>query len=292
MAQQAVWKGFLSVGLVNVGVSAHKAIDDPADLTKKKWLHAACNTPVGQKRTCDQCGVADVAMSDIATGVAQADGSYVIVTPSEIAALKPPSTKTVTVEAFVPATSINALFLDSTYYLVPDADRSLQGFGLLREAMRAKGVVMTGRLTLYGRERLVAIRPLGRILALHLLRTLDDVRSPEALPFYAELAAAVDPGQAALAGQLLDIYAGAFDPASYEDQYVAQFLALVEAKKSGRVLPAAAEPAAPPVSDLMAALTRSLAAVQPAAKPKPLKVVDEEPAAAVKKPRAKKPAAA
>lgn len=259
MAARSIWKGALSVGLVQVGVAAYKATDDATDATRKKWLHAGCLTPIGQKKTCVTCGVAELALSDIVDGVEQADGRFVLVTKDEIAAIKAPSSDTIAVEAFVPAADIDAIYIASTYYVGPSTPTP--AFALLREAMRARGVVMTGRVSLYGREHQVALRPLGQVLAMHLLRTDEDVRATEEIPGFANLSAPVDPAQLALADQLLALYAGTFDPMAYEDQYVKAFHALVAAKAAGTPVPVVPTTAQPAPMDVMEALKRSLAAV-------------------------------
>jgi DNA end-binding protein Ku len=274
MAARSIWKGDLSVGLVTVPVAAFVATDSGPS-TSTSWLHKACHQPIAQKKTCAACHAGDIEMSDIENGVKQSDGSYVIVTKEELAALKTRSSDVIAVEAFVSADDVDSLYVDATYYLAPS--KPTPGFALLREAMTEQGLVMTGKLSLYGRERRVAIRPMGTMLALQLLRTHAEVRDVTALPHQDVAAVPVDAQQLALMKQLMGMYAGSFNPTAYEDGYVKAFHAMVEAKRTGAVMPAAPVPQAAPVVDFMEALKRSLAAVVPPAavevpKPVPAKV--------------------
>jgi len=262
MAARAIWKGDLSVGLVTVPVAAYVATDDGPS-TSTSWLHGACQHPISQKKTCPTCAVADIPMTDIVNGVKQSDGSYVVVTKEELAAIKVRSSSTIVVEAFVPATEVDPLYVATTYYLGPG--KATPGFALLREAMAAKGVMLTGRIAMNGRERRVAIRPLGTLMALQLLHTQAEIRATAQLPFVEATAVPVDPQQLALMQQLVGIYAGQFEASSYDDQYVQAFQALVEAKRTGAVMPTAVAETPAPVVDFMEALKASLAAHTPPA---------------------------
>ncbi len=267
---RSVWKGNLSVGLVHVPVALYKATDDAAKGTHKRWLHDACGTPINQKKICSKCLI-DVEMANIVDGVEQEDGSYVILTKDEIGGMRAPTTDTILVEAFVPADSIDPVYVDSTYYL--SVVKPTPGFALLRDAMRSKEMVMTGRFSIYGRERLVSVRPLGPILALELLRTSNEVRAIEELPHFVSLTTPVDQKQLTLANQLVTMYAGVFNPVANEDRYKIAFDALVAAKKSGQLISSGVPYVPTPPMDLMAAITASLALRQPAKKEKGKKKV-------------------
>lgn len=281
----AVWKGDLSIGLVSVPVAAFVAAEDSPG-TARTTLHAACMGPINQHRVCVACDKHNLSLADTLSGVKQADGRFVIVTKEELDGIKVASSATIAVEAFVPATDVDPLYISNTYYLAPHAHvkgtaPNTQGFALLRDAMLERDVMLTGRVVMHNRERRVAIRPFGAILALQILRTHADLREATALPHATAVTAKADPQQLQLMGQLIDMYSGAFNPTAYEDAYVAAFHQLVEAKRTGAVLPVAVEKPSAPVVDFMAALKQSLAAAPPiaAAVPKAAKPVKTKKAA-------------
>jgi|SRR6266850_2445985 len=301
MSARSIWKGDLAVGLVTVPVAAYKATDDAAE-TKKTWLHADCSTPINLHKVCTCCAakenapaaVHNLQMSDIVDGVKDADGTFVVLTKEDLASIKVPSSDAIAVETFVPVATIDPVYIATTYYLAPTLGKQKTipaGFALLRDAMRASGVAMTGRVSLHGREHPVAIRPHGAILALDLLRTANEVRALATLPTAEAAEPTLAADQLALMQQLIGMYPGTFDPTAYEDTYATAFQALVTRKRTGtEPEPVAAPVAAAAPSDFMAALKLSLAAA-PHAHPRNKRPAAPKPAK-VAKPRRTKPAAA
>ena len=49
------------------------------------------------------------------------------------------------------------MYVDRTYYLAPDGPMAADAFAVMRDGMQGK--VGIGKLALYGREYLVAVRP-------------------------------------------------------------------------------------------------------------------------------------
>ncbi len=258
---RSVWTGNLNVGLVHVPVAAYKATEH-AKGTNKRWLHAECLTPVNLEKVCHKCDKANITMDDIVDGVQQDDGSFVVISDEDLKIIKAPTTDTIIIESVVPENEIDPIYVDSTYYLGP-GKKPTPGYVLLREAMKAKSVVMVGRLSIYGRENLVAVKPFKKILVLQLLRTTNEVRAAEATPYFGVLET-IDARQLVLANQLLTLYAGTFDPTTNEDRYVTAFQAMVAAKKNGEERPPIVASATPEF-DLMTALTKSLEAKAPKA---------------------------
>jgi len=304
MSARAVWKGSLSVGLVTVPVAAYKATDEGAGGARTTWLHAACHTPINQHKVCACCAakpdapadVHNLSMDAIVNGVKDADGTFVVISKEDLAGIKVPSCDTIAVEAFVPVADIDPVYVAATYYLGPALAKQAAvvpaGYALLRDAMRASGVAMTGRVSLYGKEHPVAVRPFGPVLALDLLRTVEEVRALDGLPSAEAAEPTLAADQLGLMQQLIGMYAGTFDPAAYEDGYAKAFAALVARKRAGAepvAEVAAPAPVAAPV-DVMAALAASLAVAKPTLVPKVAKVAKAAPAK-VATPRRRKAAA-
>ena len=115
-----------------------------------------------------------------------------------------------------PAAQIDQRFLDTPYYITPNAPVGQEAFAIIREAMRGKGVVALGRLVLSKRERVIALEPYDKGRLGTTLRYADEVRNAEDyfcdLP---ELTLASD--ILTLAGQIVDSKAGTFDPLSFRD---------------------------------------------------------------------------
>src|SRR3546814_15094635 len=71
----------------------------------------------------------------------------------ELEAVGLESTRTIDIEQFVPADSIEWVWYDTPYYLMPDDEVAQEAFAVIREAMAATDTVGISRLVLAPRER-------------------------------------------------------------------------------------------------------------------------------------------
>jgi DNA end-binding protein Ku len=158
---------------------------------------------------------------------------------------------------------IDPVYYDHPYYLVPDKGAA-KAYGLLLNAMRESGKVAVARVVLRSKEQLVAIRPAGDVLMMETMIFHDEVVPTDdldALPEADELK--VSERELAMAQQLVESLATAFDPSKYHDEYREKVLELIERKAEGAEIAVQPEAPAPTaVPDLMAALEASLAAVK------------------------------
>src|SRR4029077_5095756 len=83
------------------------------------------------------------------------------------------------IEEFVPARSIDRLYWDVPYHLVPSGKTGIEAFAVIRAAMEKKGVIAIGRLVMSTRERICALEARGEEILLTTLRTHDEVRQAE-----------------------------------------------------------------------------------------------------------------
>jgi DNA end-binding protein Ku len=164
-----------------------------------------------------------------------------------------------TVEKFVEAGSIDPVFYDSAYYVVPDGDAGKDVYAVLREAVAKTGMVALSRVVISQRERTIALRPLPEGLMAHTLFEERDINSAADL-FDGTKGVKIDPEMVQLATQLVKRQVGKYDAGDLEDRYEARLRALIDAKLKGEGLEPGDEPQLPAgnVIDLMAALKKSL----------------------------------
>ncbi len=170
------------------------------------------------------------------------------------------SSTVLSIEKFVPRDSIDPIYYDTSYYLVPDGnarERQDDVYVVLREAIERTGKVALSRVVLARRERAVAIMPMGDGLVLHTLHDMREITSPDQL--FGELPnARPDREMVALATQLIDRQTARFAPEDMEDRYEARLRRVIEAKLKGLTPEPEPEPEERGnVVDLMAALRRS-----------------------------------
>ena len=103
---------------------------------------------------------------------------HVVVEDEELEAVGLESTRTIDIEQFVPADSIEWIWYDTPCYLMPDDEVAQEAFAVIRKAMEATDTLGISRLVLARRERAVMLEPCGKGIVLWTLRYGDEVRPP------------------------------------------------------------------------------------------------------------------
>src|ERR671939_191481 len=155
MAARATWKGFLKISLVNIPIKVFPATESSGTISFNQ-LHGECQTRIQKKRWCPSCD-REVPNSEIVKGYEFQKGRYVVVTEEDIAKVKVESTRVINLVEFADDTAIDPMYVDRTYYLAPDGKVAAEAFAVMREGMRGKAGI--GKVALYGREYLVAVKP-------------------------------------------------------------------------------------------------------------------------------------
>jgi DNA end-binding protein Ku len=249
MPPRPTWKGFLKVSLVNIPVKVFPATESAATLS--------FNQPKGYEFE---------------------KGRYVIVSDEDIQKVRVESTRVINLVQFADDTEIDPIYVDRAYYLAPDGPMAAEAFAVMRDGMSGKAGI--GKVALYGREYLVAIRPQKKGLVMYTLHHDAEIRSIDQIEELNSVPAKVKPEEMKLAKQVIATFDAELNLKDYKDEYTEGLRQIIDAKIAGEeyVAPDVQEPAK--VVDLMEALRRSLDSVS-TDKKKPVK------AALTKAPKAK-----
>jgi DNA end-binding protein Ku len=256
---RSIWTGAISFGLVNVPVKLYSAVSKKT--VRFHQLHDETGVRIQQRRVDPSTGE-EVAYEHVVKGYEIAPDRYVVIQPDELDALDPVKTKTIDIEDFVELEDIDPIYFDHPYYLAPGTGAQ-KPYRLLLDAMREAGKVAIARVVIRQKEQLVAIRPMGDVLAMATMNYADEIVGADKLDELPDESVKVTDRELKMAQQLIESLSGDFQPEKYKDEYREQVLALVERKANGEeiaVQPQAEEPKKVP--DLMAALEASLAAVK------------------------------
>jgi DNA end-binding protein Ku len=275
MAARPTWKGFLKVSLVNIPVKVFPATESAATIAFNQ-LHAECQTRIQQKRWCPHCE-REVPHSEVVKGYEFEKGRYVVVGDEDIQKVRVESTRVIDLAQFTDETSIDPIYVDRAYYLAPDGPVASEAFAVMREGMAGKAGI--GKVALYGREYLVAVRPQKKGLVMYTLHHDAEIRSIDEVEELNSVPSKVKPEEMKLAKQVVATFDGELNLKDYKDEYREGLRKIIDAKIAGEevVAPEIQEP--PKVVDLMEALRRSLNTVS-ADKKKPAKVEVAKPAKA------------
>ena len=279
MAARATWKGYLKVSLVNIPIKVFPATESSATISFNQ-LHGECQTRIKQKKWCPHCE-REVSNTEIVKGYEFEKGRYVVLSEEDFENVRAESTRVIDLVQFADDSSIDPMYVDSTYYLAPDGGVATDAFAVMREGM--KGKVGVGKLALYGREYLVAVRPHGKGIVMHTLHHAAEIRGMDQVEELNSVPSKVKPEEIKLAKQVIDTFHAPLNLKEYKDEYQEGLKEIIEAKIAGReiVAPEVEEP--PKVVNLMEALRKSLDRVSDKKKPQAKATVANGKAAAAPK---------
>jgi DNA end-binding protein Ku len=263
MAARSTWKGYLKVSLVNIPIKVFPATESSATISFNQ-LHAACQTRIQQKRWCPHCN-REVPLGEIVKGYEFEKGRYVVLSEEDFDKVRPESTRVIDLVRFTDESAIDPMYVDRAYYLAPDGSVAADAFAVMREGMHGK--VGVGKLALYGREYLVAVKPHGRGIVMYTLHHAAEIRSVDSVEELSSAPAKVKPEEIKLAKQVIAIFEGPLNLADYKDEYREGLQRIIDAKIAGEEVVAQPVGAPPKVVNLMEALKKSLDAVSAGKKP-------------------------
>jgi len=252
---RAIWSGSISFGLVNIPVKLYSAVRD-RDVHFRQ-IHEKTKCRVRHKLICPEKNL-EVSSDEIVKGYEIARDQYVIVTEEELDTLAPEQTHTIDISDFVDLGTIDPIYYDQPYYVLPD-ERAGKAYQLLVSAMTNAGKVGIAKFVMHNKENLVALRPLKAVLCMEIMRFAEEVVSVDSLSLPKDVS--VGERELKMAEELIDSLSGEFEPANYRDEYSEKLRALIEKKAQGEeiVTTPQAEEGGGKVIDLMAALEKSLA---------------------------------
>lgn len=260
---RSIWKGSIAFGLVNVPVKVYTATEDHD--VKFRQVHAKDNGRIRYKRVCEVCGEV-VEYRDIARAYESDDGQTVIITDEDIATLPEERSREIEVMEFVPASDIDPMMYDKSYFLEPEG-KSTKSYVLLTQTLKETDRVAIVHFALRNKTRLAALRVQDfskrDVMVIQTLLWPDEIRDPD----FPVLDKKVDikPAELKMASQVVDSMTDDFNPDRYHDDYQEQLRELISAKlEGGEAFTTEEEPQeldeTEDVSDLLAKLEASVKA--------------------------------
>src|SRR5919106_4783926 len=199
----------------------------------------------------------EVAYEDLVRGYEVEPEAYVFLGTEEIERARPAPSRVIDLEHFVRLEEIDPILFEKAYYVAPGRGAE-KSYDLLLRTLTETGRVGIGRFVLRTKPHLVAVRPMEGALALETLFFGDEVR--DARPLVGDVGrTSASEREFDVSKQLVEELTAEWDPAAYSDEYRQELLKLL-AEKAPTPRPAEPEagPAAPDVTDLMAALKESV----------------------------------
>jgi DNA end-binding protein Ku len=254
MPARSIGTATISFGLVSIPTKLYTTNETASDI-HFNMLHDADNARLKQQYICTQCNEI-VDRDHTVKGYEHTKGQYVVFSGDELKALDAVATQAIAIEEFVPATAVDPVWVDKSYYLGPDKGGE-RAYKLIHDAMIETGLVGIASYSARGKQYIVSLRPFNNGLIMHQLRYAEEVKpwAEVPLPELPEL----KPAELGLAKQIIQQIAHeTFAPDKYKDDVQARMRELIGRKVEGQEITMAPEAPAGKVVDLMEALKASL----------------------------------
>jgi DNA end-binding protein Ku len=257
MAPRSFWRGYLRLSLVTCPVAML-----PATSESEKVRFHTLNRETGnrvQAQYVDAETGKPVDDDNQVKGYEREEGKYVMLEDDELDAVGLESTRTIDIDSFVPADSIDWIWFDTSHFLIPDEKIGEEAFSVIREAMLASNTRAISRVVLYNRERAVLLEPRDKGIVLWTLRYGDEVR--DAKPYFRGVTdKKAAQGEKKLLAQLIEQHTKRWSPRLVQDPVQEALLDMISSKqkRAKRSKKKGMAPERENVVDLMAVLKRSL----------------------------------
>ncbi|MEM1513653.1 MAG: Ku protein [Candidatus Thermoplasmatota archaeon] len=225
---RAVWKGNISIGLVNVPVKIYSAVK-----SKKVHFKMLCKRhllPIHYKMICESGE--ELGREDIVNGLEFEKGSYFIVEPEEIKKITPKKTDNLEICEFIDIKDLQPIYYENAYYVVPQKAKD-KAFFLLKELMEEMNKASIGKIIMKNKEYLCALQPYknGMILSiLHFSEEINDIEELENLDEIPE----ISEKERELGRLLIEKYYNrSFDIKKYKDTFFEEIKKLIKKKMEG-----------------------------------------------------------
>jgi DNA end-binding protein Ku len=248
---RSIWSGSITIGLVNVPVKLFSMIYDKG--VSFHFLHKPDGQPLKYVKMCTKDDKI-VPWNEVVRGYEVAKNEYITFEKAELDAVRPESDKRIRISKFVDYFSVDPIYFDRTYALLPD--KSKDAYTLLLNALQKTNKAGACRITLRTKEYPALLHPYKGALVLTTLRYAYDVVDPRD---FEKLGKLEEPQKAELdlAVKIVKDLSGEFDITEFKDSYMEKVQELVKQKAKGEKITVTQAPEVE-VKGLMVALRETL----------------------------------
>ena len=248
---RSIWSGSITIGLVNVPVKLYSMIYDKG--IAFHFLHKTDGQPLKYVKVCTKEDKI-VPWNEVVRGYEVAKNEYIVFEKQELEGVRPESDKRIRISKFVDYFSVDPVYFDRTYALLPD--KSKDAYSLLLSALQRTNKAGAARITLRTKEYPALLHPYKGALVLTTLRYGYDVVDPQD---FEPLQKLVEPQKAELdlAIKIVKDLSGDFDITEFQDSYQKKVQELVALKMKGEKI-VVEKPAQEEARGLMVALRETL----------------------------------
>jgi DNA end-binding protein Ku len=221
---RALWKGTLGFGLVSIPVELVTAVRDLGP--HFHFLRKSDKSRIGFQKVSKKDGKV-VSSDELVKGFEYDKGRYVVLTKEDFDSAAMKRNSRIELLDFVDAGEVDDRYFNKPYYLLPSKGGE-SSYALLRDALRQAGRVGIAKFVMRDQPHLAAVEVIKDALVLSTMRFREELVPVSEYTF--PKAKARD-AEMRMARQLIDAYAAEWDPDKYTDEYRANLMAIIEARR-------------------------------------------------------------
>ncbi len=224
---RSIWSGSITIGLVNVPVKLYSMVYDKG--ISFHFLHKTDGQPVKYVKVCTKEDKI-IPWNEVVRGYQVSKDEYLIFEKAELDAARPESDKRIRISKFVDYFSVDPIYFDRTYALLPD--KSKDAYSLLLNALQRTNKAGAGRITLRTKEYPALLHTYKGALVLTTLRYAYDVVDPQDFEKLHKLPES-EKAELDMAVKIVTDLSGDFDITEFKDTYMEKVQQLVDQKLKG-----------------------------------------------------------
>jgi DNA end-binding protein Ku len=152
--------------------------------------------------------------------------------------LKLKSTNTIEIKEFVDEKELDPIMIEKSYFIAPDnKNKNDKAYSLFVKVLIETKKIALGKIVLRDKEHIGALRPYQRVIVMHLLHYIDDIRPVDEIGALRDLQRVAIYNKELSLGKLLveNLSSETFDPSNYSHSYAKELEKIIESKVKGKV---------------------------------------------------------
>lgn len=222
-----LWKGTLGFGLVSIPVEIVTAVRDVGP--HFHFLRAKDLSRIKYKKVAEK-DEKPVDKDDLVKGYEYEKGRYVVLEAEDFEKAAVKRNSIIELMDFVPADQVDDRYFDKPYYLLPQKGGE-KPYALLRAALKDSDRVGIAKIVMRDKPHLAAVEVIRDALVLSTMRFREELVPVSEYTFPR---AQFRGQEVKMARQLVETLASDWDPEKYSNEYRANLLKIIEAKRKNR----------------------------------------------------------
>ena len=225
--RRSIWSGSITIGLVNVPVNLYSMIYDKG--IHFHFLHSVDGQPLKYVKMCTKDDKV-VPWNEVVRGYEVSKNEYITLEKKDLDTAKPESDDRIRITKFVDYFSVDPIYFDKTYALMPKKNK--EAYTLLLRTLEKQNKAGAGRITLRTKEYPALLHAYKGALVLTTLRYAYDVVDPQD---FEDIKKLKEPEKAEIdmATKIVGDLTGNFSITEFQDSYMKRLEALIAQKVKG-----------------------------------------------------------